>query len=593
MAKKLNCWETLKCNKLKCPAYNAEGNQCWLISGTYCHDSIQGEFLNKIDLCLKCKVFNQNITIPLAKESIKVLSNQLKDYSNKLIKHKNKLQSINKKLALAIKEANTSAKMFRDIIDFFPDATLVIDSDKRVVAWNKAMEKLTGVKKAEIMGKGDYAYSVPFYGYKRPILIDLLNASDEEIEKQYGFIQRSAFSIIGEVYIPSFNKGKGVYLWAIASPIFNKDGIQIGAIESIRDITEYKETENMLTDINEKLRLWANNLEQTTRDLSVLNEVGERMQLCANIEDAYAVISETMQKLLPSFSGCLYTLNDSKDMLVSVIKWGESLRSKETFKPSQCKALKDRRLYIAEINKNDLQCSHLSKGFLGNIICIHLFAQNESLGLVHLQIEKDQSAFSEIELSESRQLLIMTLAEHISLSLYNIKLREELKYQAIRDPLTGLFNRRYMEETLARELQRANRKNSTVGLIIFDIDHFKRFNDTFGHAAGDTMLREIASFIKSHIRMEDIASRYGGEEFLITMPDASLETTKERAEKLRQEVKKLIVLYHQKPLGVVTLSFGVAVYPTHAHKGEALIKAADKALYRAKAEGRDRVVVAE
>ncbi len=554
---------------------------------------MQDEYIFKIELCLNCEVFNKNLTISSAKETLRISSHQLTEYFSKFSEHKNKVESLNKKLANAINDTQSSAQILHNSIDFLSDATFVIDKNKKVIAWNKAIEDLTGVKKADIIGKGDYAYAVPIYGHRKPLLVDIINAPNEEVEKQYNIIERKSNAILGETYIPSFRDGKGIYLWDSASSIFDKDGNQIGAIESIRDITEYKETEKMLMDIYEKLRLWANNLEQTTRDLSVLNEVGEQMQSCAGIEDVYVVISQTMQRLFPSFSGCIYMLNDSKNLLVSVITWGESLRSKETFKPSQCMALISNRLHVSETGKNGLRCRHLLKGFSGNFICIPLSAQGESIGLLHLQIEKEQLPFSDMEMTESRQLLIMTLSEHISLSLYNIKLRDKLRYQAIRDPLTGLFNRRYMEETMVRELQRANRKNSTVGVIIFDIDHFKRFNDTFGHAAGDTMLREIASFIKSHIRMEDIASRYGGEEFLITMPDASFETTKERAEKLRQEVKKLIVLHRRKPLGAVTLSFGVAVYPTHAQKWEALIKAADKALYKAKAEGRDKVVVAE
>lgn len=593
MGKKLNCWETLKCEKTKCPAYGIQDSKCWLISGTFCDGTIQGEYLSKIERCLICKVFKRNMTVSSSKKTFQLLSHQFKEYANRVKKHENEIETINKKLSIAVEEAKSSAQILHNIIDFLPDATFVIDKDKRVIEWNKAIEELTGVKKADIIGKGDYAYAIPFYGYKRPMLIDLLNASDEDIEKILTVTGRKVNAIFGEVYRPSFREEKDLYLWAIASPIFDKDGYQIGAIESIHDITEHKDTEKMLMDVNEKLRLWANELEQRTRELAVLNEMGELIQSCISIDEVYAVISQTIHRLFPSFSGCLYMLNKSGNQFENVSTWGEILKSKEIFKPLECLALRQSRIHISESGRKGLKCKHLLKGFSGNYICIPLIAQGEPIGLLHLQIEKEQSASPDIEITESRQLLITTITEHISLSLYNMKLRETLKYQAIRDPLTGLFNRRYMEETLEREMQRARRKETTVGLIMFDIDHFKRFNDTFGHAAGDTMLREIASFIKSNIRAEDIASRYGGEEFLITMPDATLKITKERAERLRQEVKKLEVKHRSQPLGAVTLSFGVSAFPKHAQKGEALIKAADKALYRAKAEGRDKVVVAE
>ncbi len=490
-------------------------------------------------------------------------------------------------------KAESYIQNLQDIIEFLPDATFAIDNDKKVIAWNKAIENMTGTKKSNIIGKADYAYAIPFYGYKRPILIDLLNASAEDIEKTYETIKRKSDAIFAEVYIPSLKGGDGAHIWAIASPLFDRDGYKIGAIESIRDMTEFKEKEKMIIDVNEKLRLWANDLEQRTRDLVVLNEMGELIQTCVSIDDAYGVISQSMLRFFPSFSGCIYMLSDSTNELVIVSKWGDELKCKNSFNPPECWALRRNRMHLSKKAIGYLRCKHLSKEFSGDYICIPLIAQGDAIGLLHLQMSKEQTSPFDLEMTESRQQLAVTIAEHISLNLYNIKLRETLKYQAVRDPLTGLFNRRYMEETLERELQRTRRSKSTIGLIMFDIDHFKRFNDSFGHEAGDTMLRQIALFIKSNIRAEDIASRYGGEEFIITMPDASLMVTKERAEKLRREVKNLHVEHGRQHLGNVTLSFGVAVFPTHAKNWELLIKAADTALYKAKAEGRDKVVVAE
>lgn len=597
MSKKINCWDEMKCKQTKCPAYGIKGASCWLIPNTLCYDSVQSEYITKIGLCSNCKVFDKNLTISSAKETLKVLNSQLNRYYENIIKHKNdfiKINEINEMPSNSLSEAELASETLNNIIDFLPDATFVINKDKKVISWNRAIEHLTGVKKEEILGKGDYAYSIPFYGYKRPILIDLLDESNTDIESCYAFIERKINLIHGEVYIPLLGKEKReAHLWVIASPIFDSKGNKVGAIESIRDITQYKQTEKMLLDINEKLRLWANELEQRTRELAILNEMSELIQSCFNIEETLDIITTTIQKLFPYFSGSLYMLSKSTNIFESVSKWGETSEYKDSLKPNECLALKQGMIFISELNEDRIKCKHISKKFSGNFICIPLTSQKETIGLLHLQSEKEQNFFADMEMAESRTNFLTTVTEHISLSLYNIRLRESLKYQAIRDPLTGLFNRRYMEETLVREIRRALRNNSTLGLIIFDIDHFKRFNDTFGHAAGDTMLREIASFIKSNIRAEDIASRYGGEEFLITMPDANLLTTFERAEKLRQGVKKLEVKHQNLSLGAVTLSFGVAEFPKHAKEGEALIKAADNALYRAKAEGRDRVVVAE
>jgi diguanylate cyclase (GGDEF)-like protein/PAS domain S-box-containing protein len=167
-----------------------------------------------------------------------------------------------------------------------------------------------------------------------------------------------------------------------------------------------------------------------------------------------------------------------------------------------------------------------------------------------------------------------------------------LREQSVRDHLTGVFNRRYMEETLERELLRASRKGITLGVMMIDVDDFKRFNDVYGHIAGDVVLRELGGLLLGHIRGEDIACRYGGDEFIIVLPDASSEVTLERAERLRQNVRRLNIQYEGKTLESITLSVGVSVFPENGSTSAEILKAADTALYRAKHERRDRLIVA-
>ncbi|MDP2046614.1 MAG: GGDEF domain-containing protein [Deltaproteobacteria bacterium] len=193
---------------------------------------------------------------------------------------------------------------------------------------------------------------------------------------------------------------------------------------------------------------------------------------------------------------------------------------------------------------------------------------------------------------EAKQRLAVAVAENLSLALANLKLRESLQNQAIHDPLTGLYNRRYLEETMDRELHRARRQQTFLGVVMMDLDHFKDFNDIFGHTAGDALLSAVANVITTGIRAEDIACRYGGEEFLLIMPGASLETTRERAENLRQSLKNLQVKYQGQLLKSTTISLGVAIFPDHGLTAEEVIAAADAALYRAKQAGRDRVEIA-
>ena len=168
-----------------------------------------------------------------------------------------------------------------------------------------------------------------------------------------------------------------------------------------------------------------------------------------------------------------------------------------------------------------------------------------------------------------------------------------LREQSVRDHLTGVFNRRYMEETLERELLRASRKHLSLGIIMLDVDHFKRFNDTYGHAAGDAILRELGSLLLKHVRGEDIPSRYGGDEFIIVLPDASRVVTRKRAELICEAAKQFHFQFEGQTLGTVKLSLGVVVFPEHGSTSAAILKAADDALYRAKWDGRSRVVIAK
>jgi diguanylate cyclase (GGDEF)-like protein len=185
------------------------------------------------------------------------------------------------------------------------------------------------------------------------------------------------------------------------------------------------------------------------------------------------------------------------------------------------------------------------------------------------------------------------LIERYTLLLGNLRLRETLKIQSTRDPLTNLFNRRYMEEALEREARRADRKGASLGIIMADVDHFKTFNDSYGHEAGDMVLRELGAFLKKGIRQEDIACRYGGEEFVLILPDTSVENTRKRAEILRKAVKDGFRIKFRDNIFQITISLGAAVLPDNGLTPADVISAADTALYRAKAQGRDCVVVAE
>jgi diguanylate cyclase (GGDEF)-like protein len=222
-----------------------------------------------------------------------------------------------------------------------------------------------------------------------------------------------------------------------------------------------------------------------------------------------------------------------------------------------------------------------------------MMAHGETLGLLYVDTGRGNTEVrNKVQSGDLDEQLAKMLAEQAALALANLKLREVLRTQSVRDPLTNLYNRRYMEESLDRELSRAVRKNSPLSLMLIDVDYFKRFNDTFGHEAGDMVLRSLGSLLQTQLRREDIICRYGGEEFIVILPDAALDSTRQRGEQLREATKELVTEFRGQALGKITLSIGVATFPQNGTTVEALVEAADAALYQAKKHGRDRVVLA-
>jgi diguanylate cyclase (GGDEF)-like protein len=231
-------------------------------------------------------------------------------------------------------------------------------------------------------------------------------------------------------------------------------------------------------------------------------------------------------------------------------------------------------------------CEHIGLADTGLTACIPLAAHGDSQGMICLQ----RANWNPSEM-ERQMLFLGTAVEQISLGLANLRLRDALRDQSIRDPLTGLFNRRYMEESLEREIARATRSATSVALLILDLDHFKNVNDTYGHAAGDHVLRELGYVLRFRSRSEDVVARHGGEEFLLMLPGMDKIDAVQRAEELRIAISEIQITDGGIDLPPVTVSIGVATFPDHGHTADELLRAADRALYKAKNAGRDRVML--
>ncbi|HEY1012684.1 MAG TPA: diguanylate cyclase [Herpetosiphonaceae bacterium] len=341
------------------------------------------------------------------------------------------------------------------------------------------------------------------------------------------------------------------------------------------------------------LTRWVRELERHNHEISLLNEMGDLLQASSTPQEAYGIIAHSVQLLFPRQAGGLYVLNQASTVLESVAIWGDAeAGGVHMFVADACCALRRRRMYVLQSPQTDEPvCQHLPGVIPPQYLCLPMMAQGEPLGLLHLR-SNAPSGCDESFLSESNVQLAAAVVEHVALALANLRLRETLHHQAIRDPLTNLFNRRYMEETLERELVRAAREYIPLGLILIDLDYFKRINDTFGHPAGDFILCEIAVLLQTSVRLEDVVCRYGGEEFIIIMPGAPLQVIEQRTEHIRQQIRGLSLEHQGQPLGQVTLSVGIAVYPEHGLTSRQLLRAADEALYAAKHDGRDRIRLA-
>jgi diguanylate cyclase (GGDEF)-like protein len=325
-----------------------------------------------------------------------------------------------------------------------------------------------------------------------------------------------------------------------------------------------------------------------------MSELGESLQSCLSVEEAHQLITTSAQLLFPGSSGAVCIIANSRDIVEVVATWGNLPPRQSYFDLKDCLALRRGRLHRFESELAGLSCGHLGSQRRIGSLCVPMMAHGETMGLLYVSPCSGDAALplpNEQVTSEER--LARTLAEQSALALANLNMRDALKMQSIRDSLTGLFNRRYMEESFEQELRRAARKQSALGVLMIDIDLFKNLNDTLGHEAGDTVLRSFGALLKDHFRTEDIVCRYGGEEFTVILPETSLEATHERSLELCNATRQMLVQHKGQTLRPISISIGVAILGEHGTTSDTLLAAADSALYLAKKQGRDRVVIAD
>ena len=461
---------------------------------------------------------------------------------------------------------------YRRLFETAKDGILILDADSgRITDANPFLEVLLGYSHDELVGRALWEIG-PFKD---------VAASRNAFRE----LQRNEY--IRYEDLPLETKDRERRNVEFVSNVYLADGARTIQC-NIRDITSRRQAEEITRHVNEELAGRVRELRRRDSNMQVLNRMTDLLQTCSTEEEVYKVVALMADELFPGMDG-LFAILSVGERLETVARWGTEPPQQAVFALDDCWAMRRGQPHEVLDPQGSLLCRHFVLRPDTGYLCVPLTVQGETLGvlcLIGLSTGKGESP-------STQKSLAVTVGEDIKLSLFNLRLREKLREQATRDPLTGLYNRRYLEESLERELYRTNREGSPLCVAMLDLDYLKKFNDTFGHEAGDRVLRELGRVLREKLRKSDISCRFGGEEFVLVLPGSTLADARLRVEQIRLLVKGLQVRHDDQILGRLTVSGGVAASPEHGSTAAELIRAADDALYAAKQAGRDRVVAYE
>jgi diguanylate cyclase (GGDEF)-like protein/PAS domain S-box-containing protein len=462
---------------------------------------------------------------------------------------------------------------YRRLFETAKDGILLLDADTgRITDVNPFLEDMLGYPHAELLGKALWEI-----GPVKDI------AASQEAMRQLQHIEYIRYE-----NLPLETKSGAHLQVEFVSNVYLVDSLRVIQC-NIRDITARKKAEMRAEEALSELSASVAALQRREDEMKLLNHMNELLQSCMLPDEAYQVIALTARELFPDQNGSLAIFHPADRQLEMVAQWGAHVIMESAFPLEDCWALRRGQPHEVFDPQGDLVCRHFVNLPPDGYLCLPLTVQGETLGLlclIHPSSRKNE------QLANQQRLAVM-VGEAVKLSLSNLRLREKLREQATRDLLTSLFNRRYLDETLPRELSQARRRKSPICVVMLDIDHFKDFNDQYGHGPGDSLLRELGRVFREHLREGDILCRYGGDEFVIVLPDSSVEDSLKRVEQIRIFVRKLQVQYGEHLLGAISFSAGIAQADNNRVNATELLRAADEALYAAKLAGRDQTAVFE
>jgi diguanylate cyclase (GGDEF)-like protein/PAS domain S-box-containing protein len=457
------------------------------------------------------------------------------------------------------------------------DAICVVDLDRNIVWVNQTFLQLQEYAREEVIGKS--VAEITMGGNP-----ELLKTNREALEK-IGEAESRGESVSVEMKTVT---RRGGFIWSSLhlAPLKNRVGDVTNFIVASRDISERKalEDERTRTRQVEKKR---------NKERHLLSKTGEWLYSARTLNDLYSIVEKCVPKILPKVEGGLYIYSNSRDVLDLAVSFGE-LPSPSYIEPDQCWALRRGRSYQFGKNEIEFPCEHMEVK-PGLSFCLPLVAHGETIGMLWFSWDKLPKApeGDDVEtVGERYWELALMLSEQISLTIANVRLRQELQDRSIKDPLTELWNRRYFSDTLRKAKARCDDRTEIMALVSLDIDHFKLFNDHHGHDAGDLVLRHVGDTLKEQAADVFAPFRVGGEEFALICPCYDEQATMGLVEELRERIKNIEIKYHGQKLPQISFSAGIAVYPSDSPNTEELIKLADEALYSAKKNGRDQSVLA-
>ncbi|MFS1864045.1 diguanylate cyclase [Vibrio lentus] len=349
--------------------------------------------------------------------------------------------------------------------------------------------------------------------------------------------------------------------------------------------TSYVSNRQIVHRVEEEQKKQDERIRQRTHEIELMHRLANMLAACNNMVEAQQIVSDILPRILGNVNGSVSLMRASRNQLITQLDWGEAWPGSASFAPEECWSLRKGRVHQSNDDFHSLTCGHMHEMENNQTLCIPLTAHGNTIGIMHLYF-----GVGDIKIDPITEQLAFSVSEHLGLALANLSLQEKLRSQALSDPLTGLFNRRFFDQKLEEHSMNSATSEQPLSLLMLDLDHFKRFNDNFGHDAGDFVLKEISALLKQSVSEDEIACRLGGEELAILLPHYSMGQATEFGQILCDAVRSMHLEHKGLSLGQLGVSIGVATYPKPASDTESLVKMADNALYMAKDMGRSRVV---